>query len=91
MSCVKGFQSKRLTPGRVTLDYSPLNPEQVLTKLKGGVQICKLANGDLTWEDSSGPKCYTLLYTISIGHYTQYATSRQTIAHIQISYGYLYI
>ncbi len=32
---------------------------------KGGVHICKLAYGDLTWENSSSPESYALWYTIT--------------------------
>ena len=34
--------------------------------LEGGVHICKLTNGDLTWENWNDPKCNTLLYTIHV-------------------------
>ncbi len=46
----------------------------VLRVCKGGVHICKLAYGDLTWENSSNPESYALWYTMTIGHYTQYST-----------------
>ncbi len=41
---------------------------------EGGVHICKLAYGDLTWENLSSPKTYALWYTMITGHYTQYST-----------------
>ena len=42
--------------------------------IKGGVHICKLAYGDLTWENLSNPESYALWYTLIIGHYTQHST-----------------
>ncbi len=38
--------------------------------LEGGVHICKLAYGDLTWENSSNPESLALWYIMIMGHYT---------------------
>ncbi len=35
---------------------------------EGGVHICKLAYGDLTWENYSYPKSHIQWYIVRIGH-----------------------
>ncbi len=38
--------------------------------IEGGVHICKLAYGDLTWENSSDQESYAPWFTMIMGHYT---------------------
>ena len=38
--------------------------------LIGGVHICRVANGDITWENLSYPKSHLQWYIVGIGHYT---------------------
>ena len=42
--------------------------------MKGGVHICELANGNLTWEKLSLPKPVPLWYTMRIGLNTYIST-----------------
>ncbi len=43
---------------------------------QGGVHICKLAYGDLTWEHSSSPESYALWYT-NRGRYIKFRGSME--------------
>ncbi len=44
---------------------------------QGGVHICKLAYGDLTWENSSNPESLALWYTMIIGLYINFRGSME--------------
>ncbi len=48
----------------------------ILAICKGGVHICRVANGDLTWETLSYPKSYTQWYIVRIGHIFQLQRAR---------------
>ncbi len=52
--------------------FRPVPDEDIIDKhgkehAKGGVHICKLAYGDLTWENSSDPESYAPWYTMIMG------------------------
>ena len=81
--CSYQYYFSKLIGDEFACRYYPATQTSISLNHKGGVHICRVAYGDLTWENSSYPKSHTQWYNVGIGHYIHNATWHYQIYCLQ--------